>query len=254
MQILLKTSYQLLMSKLSKLLLILLFLLISVSGMSQAMWILIFGDKLSNDKLKSGITVSFAGVDMYGVKEAKMAPNWALGGFMDIALFKNKKWVTSVDFTFKSPFGARNFDNYFDDIISDSVDINKDRMEVNNTAFSLPLYMKYKTKFIAFGAGLQMSLVYKATLKYHAITSEKHTIKISQNVNKKVNKFDIGPFVMFEFLLNPNKHYNGLRLGARYFYGLLTPLKSKKGVHNATLMATLCIPIGGKKSVLNEVQ
>ncbi len=233
----------------TKFILLALFLGITVSGMSQAMWLLIFGDKISNDKLNSGITVSFAGVDLYNLENAKIAPNWALGGFMDISVFKNKNWVASVDFTFKSPFGARNIDNFFDDIIADSIDLKKETMVINNTAFTLPLYMKYKTKYIAFGAGFQMSLIYKGTLKYTAVTSSKETIKITQNINKKIKKFDIGPFVMFEFFLKPNNHQKSLRIGARYFYGLLSPSKTENNIHNATFMATLCVPIGGKNAV-----
>jgi len=233
----------------TKFILLTLFLGITVSGMSQAMWLLIFGDKISNDKLNSGITVSFAGVDLYNLENARITSNWALGGFMDVSVFKNKNWVASVDFTFKSPFGARNIDNFFDNIIADSINIKKESMVINNTAFTLPLYMKYKTKFIALGAGFQMSLIYKATLKYTAVTSSKKTIKISQNINKEIKKFDIGPFVMFEFFLNPNHHQRSLRIGARYFYGFLSPSKTTKNIHNATIMATLCIPIGGRRAI-----
>ena len=228
-----------------KVLLLAWFIFISMSGMSQAMWILIFGDKLSNDMMNSGITVSLAGVDMYGMESAQLAPNWAIGGFMDFSLFKNKKWVLSGDFTFKTPLGARNIGNFFNDIISDSVNLDKERIVLNNTAFTLPLYAKYKTRSFAFGAGFQMSLVYKASLKYWAKTDEGHSIKITQNVIKKLKKFDIGPFAMFEFFLKPSNHAQSLRLGARYFYGLLSPFENQKNVHNAVLMATLCIPIAG---------
>jgi hypothetical protein len=241
------------MTKLKSLLLIV-FLTISFSGFGQAMWILIFGDKLSTEKLHSGITVSAAGVDLYGFQNAKMAPNWAIGGFMDLSIFKKKSLVFSLDFTFKTPLGARNMDNFLDDIINDSINLVKESVVLNNTAFSLPLYFKYKTKYAAFGAGIQMTLIYKSTFKYTAQTDDKKTIRISKGVNKKLNKFDIGPFVMFEFYLKPSNHLASMRLGMRYFYGLLQPVKNEKGIHNATLMATLCIPIGGKKTMIKEEQ
>ena len=229
-----------------------LFIALSFSGMSQAMWILIFGDKLSTEKLHSGVTVSVAGVDMYGFQNARIAPNWAIGGFMDFDLFKNKSFTFSFDFTFKTPLGARNIDNFLDDIINDSITLTKESVVLNNTAFSLPLYIKYRTDYIAFGAGFQMSLIYKAVFRYKAETDDKKKIDISKRVNKKVNKFDIGPFVMFEFFLKPSNHSSSLRLGMRYFYGLLRPVKGDTGVHNATLMATLCVPIGGKRTIVKD--
>ena len=235
--------------KKSRLLLIILFTLIYSASYSQAMWMLILGDRISFDKLNSGITVSLAGTDMYGMENAKIAPNWALGGFMDFLVFKNTNWVLSADFTFKTPFGARNSTNFFDEIIDDSINVTKQSSVLNSTAFTLPLYIKYKKNIVGFGAGFQMNLIYKSTLKYTATTEQGTTVKISQSVIKKLKKFDIGPFVMFEFYLKPSHHAQSMRLGARYFYGFLTPFKTVKNVHNGTIMATLSIPIGSKEAI-----
>jgi hypothetical protein len=229
-----------------KIVLLMSLILLSHSSFSQAMWILIFGDKLSNDFMKSGVTVSLAAVDYYNLKNAQISPNWALGGFTELYLFKNKSLIFAFDFTFKSPFGAKNTCDIFDDIIDDSITLKRESLSLNNTAFTLPLYLKYKTRLVAFGVGMQMSLIYKATLKYTARTQKNIDIRISQNVNKKVKKFDVGPFVMFEFFIKPNAPYESLRVGLRYFYGLLTPFKVETSAHNATFMATLGIPIGGK--------
>ena len=224
-------------------------MLLYSTSFGQAMWMLILGDKISFDKLHSGITVSLAGTDMYGMDNAYIAPNWALGGFMDFLVFKNTNWVLSGDFTFKTPLGARNSTDFFDELVNDSINVDKQTAVLNSTAFTLPLYIKYNKNLIGFGAGFQMNLIYKSTLKYTGITEQGSTVKISQSVIKKLKKFDIGPFVMFEFYLNPTNHAQSMRIGARYFYGLLTPFKTIKGVNNGVVMATLSIPIGSKKSV-----
>jgi hypothetical protein len=169
---------------------------------------------------------------------------------MDFALSKKKSpWAFSFDFTFKTPFGAKNVVNLLKDVINDSIVLDKETVKLNNTAFSLPLYLKYKTNLLGFGAGFQMSLMYKSQLKYSAKTNDGKTIKVSESLIKKMKKFDIGPFVMFEFFLKPTDHTTSMRLGLRYYYGLLSPVKDQSNVHNTTIMATLCIPIVGKKEV-----
>ncbi len=238
--------------KKNRLLLLLLFILVYSASYSQAMWMLILGDKISFDKLHSGITVSLAGTDMYGMENATLTPNWALGGFMDFLVFKNNNWVLSADFTFKTPLGARNTTDFFDGLGVDSLEFNKQSAVLNSTAFTLPLYVKYNKNLIGFGAGFQMSLIYKSTLKYTGTTGQGTTIKVTHSVIKKLKKFDIGPFVMFEFYLKPSNHAQSMRLGARYFYGLLSPIKSMQGVHNGVVMGTLSIPIGSKESVKEQ--
>ena len=222
------------------------FLSLSVAGMSQAMWVLIFGDKLSTERMQSGINFSAGTVSYLGLNDAKFATNWALGGFSEIRISK-EKWFFSFDFTVKSPLGASNLNSYFPDIIQDTSLLEKESITLDNVAFTLPLYIKFKTKYIGFGTGPQLSYVYKSTLKYSAKTTSGNEILVRSKAKSYVNKFDIGWFAMAEAYLTPSHPKSSLRLGIRYFYGFLEPVKSQNGVHNSNFMFTVGIPIGGKE-------
>jgi len=235
----------------NKLLLTVLFVAITFSGMSQAMWIMIFGDKLSNDKMQSGVSVSLAYVDMLGLDDAQPMMNWAIGGFSEIKISK-KDLFFAFDFTFKSPLGASNLNRYFPDAISDTSVLTTQNITMDNVSMSLPLYLKYKTKFLGFGAGPQMSYVYKSKLEYKAKTTDGKRILIKDDGKELIHRFDVGAFVMAEVYFTPAHPKTSMRLSLRYYYGFLEPLKNQTGVHNSVLMATFGIPIGGKSKVKDE--
>ncbi len=231
-----------------RILFITVFLSISMAGMSQAMWILIFGDKLSNERMQSGINVSAGTVNYIGLPEAHFAVNWAIGGFSEIRLSK-KSLFFAFDFTVKSPLGASNLNSYFPDVIQDTSLLEKQNIVLDNVAFSLPLYLKYKTKYFGFGTGPQLSYIYKSTLRYNAETTSGKDILVKSEAKSYINKFDVGWFAMAEFFLTPNHPKTSLRLGARYFIGFMEPLKSQSKVNNSNFMFTLGIPIGGKEKL-----
>jgi len=234
-----------------RVLILIMLLSISTAGKSQAMWIMIFGDKLSTERMQSGVCFSVAGIDMTGLDHAKPALNWAIGGFSDIRISK-KNLFFSFDFTMKSPLGARNLNNYFPDAVPDSSIVKSQDIVLNNVAMSLPLYLKYKTKFIGFGVGPQMSYIYKSILKYDAETSTGKSIIIKDDAKEYVHRFDIGAFAMAEVYFTPSHPKTSLRVGIRYYYGFLEPLKDFSGVHNSTFMVTFGIPIGGKSEIKDE--
>ncbi len=224
---------------------------ISATGMSQAMWILIFGDKLSTERMQSGINISVAGTGLMGLDNSKPELNWALGGFSDIRISK-KSLFFAFDFTIKSPLGAGNLNSYFSDIIPDTSIIKSQNIILNNVAMSLPLYLKYKTKYIGFGLGPQMSYIYKSTFRYEAETSNGRSILIKDSGKEFIHHFDIGAFAMAEVYLTPSNPKTSLRIGIRYYFGFLEPLKDFSGIHNSTLMVSFGIPIGGKSEIKAE--
>ncbi len=219
--------------------------------MSQAMWIMIFGDKLSTERMQSGISFSVAGVDMLNLNEAKPMMNWAIGGFSEVRISK-KNLFFAFDFTFKSPLGAKNLGSYFPQVISDTSIITTQDIFMDNVSMSLPLYLKYKTKLFGFGIGPQMSYVYKSKLEYHAKTDDGKKITIADNGIELIHRFDVGAFAMAEVYLTPDHPKTSMRVSLRYYYGFLEPLKGKTGIHNSTLLATFGIPIGGKSNIKSK--
>ncbi len=231
-----------------KTILISLMLLISIGVQSQAMWILIFGDKLSNDFMQSGINFSIAKSNYTNLETPNNLYSWALGGFMDFNL-KQSKWNISVDMTFKSPTGASNLNNYYSHYPIIDTGIVSENISFENTNFTLPIFLKYKTKYVNFGIGPQFSLLYKSTLKYDAITSDDYEISVKNDAKKHVNIFDVGVTGVVEFYLTPKKPKTSLRIGLRYYHGFLAPLKAYSSARNSVFMLSFGIPIVGKEEV-----
>lgn len=216
--------------------------------MSQAMWIMIFGDKLSTERMQSGVSFSVASVDMLNLNEAKPMMNWAIGGFSEVRISNNNLFF-AFDFTIKSPLGAKNLMSYFPQVISDTSIITTQDIFMDNVSMALPLYLKYKTKLFGFGVGPQISYVYRSRLEYNATTIDGKKIRITDNSIEHINRFDVGAFAMTEVYLTPSLPKTSMRISLRYYYGFLEPLKERSGIHNSTLMVTFGIPIGGKSNI-----
>lgn len=231
-----------------KTILISLLLLISIGAQSQAMWILIFGDKLSNDFMQSGVNFSITSSNYTNLNNSHQLNSWALGGFMDFNL-KKSKWNISVDMTFKSPTGASNLNSYYSHYPIIDTGIVSENLSFENTNFTFPIFLKYKTKYVNFGIGPQFSFMYKSTLKYDAITSDNYEITVKNDAKKHLNIFDVGVTGVVEFYLTPEKPRTSLRIGLRYYYGFMAPLKAYSTVRNSVFMLSFGIPIVGKKEI-----
>ena len=220
-------------------------LLFSTVAKSQMIWILIFGDKLSNDKIQSGINVSLAGVNYTGLDDTKYMPTWALGGFTDIHI-KNH-WAIHADMVFKSPTGAKSLNNYFSfDNFPDTLLTKKD-IRIDNITFSIPVHLEYQTKYFGFGVGPAFSFTYRSRLKLVGENPEGDKVLLTRMNIDKVKKFDMVVSTMLEFYLSPEKKHESMRIGLRYYYGFLDALKDVPGAHNSVIYLNVGIPIIPKK-------
>ena len=214
---------------------------------SQVVWILIFGDKLSNDKIQSGINVSLASVSYIGLEGAGNQPTWALGGFTEVLI--NDHWSFQPEFVFKSPSGASNLNDYYHhDLYPDTILI-KDKVYHENTSFALPLIMKYKTKYFGLGIGPQLSYTYSSKIVYKGSTDEIDDITIKDSYLSKINRFDVGIMGLLEFYLKPAKKATSMRIGLKYYYGFTSPLKDYPDAHNSVFMLSFGIPIVAKSNI-----
>ncbi len=218
-----------------------------LAGQSQAVWILIFGDKLSNDFMQSGINVSVSYSNYLQLNSAKPLRSWAIGGFTDIKI--NKTWAISMEMTVKSPTGASGLENLYPHYyINDSL-IKDQNLSIETTNFSVPFFVKYKTKYVNFGIGPQFIYAYKSTKKYSATTNTGEEITIKEKNKDLINDFDMGIASMVEFYLSPNQPNTSLRIGLEYYYGFLSPLKAYDNIHNSVFLIKVGIPIAGKKQI-----
>ncbi len=220
---------------------------LTLAAKSQVMWILIFGDKLSNDRIQSGINVSLASVNYTGFDESKNLFTWALGGFTDIQL--NEHWSLQPEFVFKSPTGANNLNSYFAfDTPPDSL-IKDPGIYIEGTSFSLPVFIKYETKYFGLGLGPQLSLAYSTNLYLSGKTLDDATLKLKNRMGEEIYKFDYGISSTLEFYLNPRKKQSSMRLGLKYYYGFGKVFKDKYTAHNSVFMISLGIPVVSKSQL-----
>ena len=232
-----------------KVFLLTLFISIAAVGHSQAFWILVFGDKLTNDRMQSGINAFVTSSSYIGMANTKPMTSWALGGFSDVRI--KDKWHISFELTVKSPTGASGLSDYYDHYTpKDSIVSQGLKME--NINFSLPIYIKYKTKYFNLAVGPEIAYTYKSNLIYSAKTIDSENITVKTNSMDKINKFDYGISSSIEFYLFPKNPNTSIRLGLRYYYGFTSPLKDYNNARNSVLMFKIGIPIAGKDAVSKQ--
>jgi hypothetical protein len=228
------------------------FLLFASVAKSQVMWILLFGDKLSNDKIQSGINISVASVNYIGFNKSNYLNTWALGGFTDIQL--NNHWSLQPEFVFKSPTGANNLNDYFSFLSPPDSLIKDANVYIEGVNFSLPIFIKYEARIFGFGIGPQFNLAYSTQLKLKGKTMDDSQISLKKRYGDFINKFDVGMTAGLEFYLSPNKKQTSMRLGIKYYYGFLNVFKDKYEAHNSVLMLSLGIPVVSKKAIENKMK
>ena len=217
---------------------------------SQALWIFLLGDKVSTDKFQMGTNVSLAYTNLEGLQDAAYRLDWAFGGFAEIKI--TDKWSFQPEMMIKGPAGAKNIYNYeLEGPLVDSL-FTKKTTHYKFTYFSLPLFMKFKTKYIGFGLGTQIAYMYKARSYFDGKTDSGYEYKISKGLIKEnVNHFDIGVTAMLEYYLFPKKELMSMRISLKYYYGFLSPIKAESNINNSIFMLTWGIPIGDETKINN---
>ena len=216
------------------------------------MWMIIFGDKLSNDKMQSGANISVSMANFAGLNGATYQPSWALGGYTEISL--SNHWKIQPEFVFKSPSGASNLGNYFQiEGMPDSL-FSESKVYADVVSFSIPIYIKYRTKYMGFGIGPQVSLAYASKLVEKEKTSYGQEITVKDKFKSHMHAIDFGITGLVEFYLTPQKQATSMRIGLKYYYGITNPLKDYSGVHNSVFMLSFGIPIISKKKPVKNPQ
>jgi hypothetical protein len=229
--------------------LVLLFFIINIAN-SQALWIFLLGDKVSTEKFQMGTNISLAYTNLEGLKDATYRLDWAFGGFAEVKI--TDKWSFQPEMMIKGPAGAKNIYNYeLESPLIDTLFSNR-TTHYRFTYFSLPFFMKYKTKFIGFGFGPQVSVMYKGRSFFEGKTKTNYEYKIEKRLTKeKVNMFDVGVTAMIEYYLFPKKKLMSMRISLKYYYGFLSPLKNETDINNSIFMLTWGIPIGDETKINN---
>jgi hypothetical protein len=162
---------------------------------------------------------------------------------------KDSPWNIAVDMTFKSPTGASNLNEYYNHYPIIDTGIVTDNIILEGVNFAIPIYLKYKTKYINIGIGPQFNFLYKANFRYEAEARDDYKIKVTNNAREHVKMFDIGISGVIETYLIPSKPKTSLRIGLRYYYGFISQLKDYPGANSSVFMISFGIPIVGKSII-----
>ena len=230
------------MNKQLKIIIILSFM-VSKQTYSQALWIFLLGDKVSTEKFQMGMNLSAASTWINDIENSTNRITWAFGGFAEWKL--NEHWSFQPEMIMKNPGGARNLENYELDAPLAENQFEKNKTSVKLTYVSIPIYLKYKTKYLGLGFGPQFGLLYRASSVFEGknITTGKQ-YEIKENIIHRTNNFDYGLSAMLEYYLMPKKKLMSMRIGIKYYYGFANITTNNITNRNSTLLITLAIPVG----------
>jgi hypothetical protein len=212
---------------------------------SQALLMILFGDKLSTETFQVGINASASASNINGISDTKFRYSWAFGAFGEIRF--SDTWYLHIDLTIKTPGGAKNVQPFmpFDPIV-DSL-FTGGRVDRSFNYITLPVMAKYRAGAWKFGLGGQLGYLTSATDVYTGSTILGDDFTMDRRVTDFFNRWDAGLAGTVEYFFMPEKKMRSMRISLKYYYGLTDVLKDNQGDAwtNSILLLSFGIPIGG---------
>lgn len=218
--------------------------MVSVTSTAQPLIMLLVGDKIASDDFVGGITGGINLTGLSGIDNAKSQLSWSFGASLHWRL--SDEWHFCPEVYFKSPGGADGLTGLY--TAQPSIDtVLSDREEWTSTSYvAIPLIMKYRfDRFYVF-AGPQISYLVAATDNISGTGPEGSAIVAEKSAFGRLNRWDAGFVGGAEILLVPRYGINSLRLGVRYYYGLMDVTKDDVSNTNSGFSVNIGVPIGGK--------
>ena len=224
-----------------------LFMTITSIANSQALIILLFGDKLSTPTFQMGINADVSYATIAGADKADPTWNWAFGALFEYKF--SEKWYLGFDLTLKTPAGADNINPLF---LPDSgiFDVTKDlTYSVKSNYISLPVWLKYKMGKFKVGLGGQVAYRTSSTQVTEGTSIYGVKLKGEYDLDELdiINDWDFALSGTIEYFFDLSKDMKSLRLSLKYAYGLTDIVKDNHGdaLYNSQLLIALGIPVGG---------
>ncbi len=225
------------------------------AAQSQALLIILFGDKLSTEKFQMGINADVTFSGLTGLNDASTRLSWAFGAYGEINL--GKHWRLQPEFTAKTPAGASQItpgtagnpfrptgDPPIDDAIANG--------HVTRSAnyLTLPLMLKYVAGRIGIGVGGQVGLLTGASDELISDVDQ-GALRLKRSVKDTLNTWDAGLVASLDFSFRPQDKMRSMRLNAKFYYGLMDTLRENPGdpIRNWILFVGVDIPVGGSDDV-----
>ncbi len=229
-----------------------------VPAHSQALIALLFGKKISNDKLQLGLFLAAQNPVMYPMKGDFLNVGFSIGAYTDIKLGTSDKWMLSNYLVFKSPQGVRHLpatENFLD--INDlpielqgleGIYINRDI-----TNFEITPLIRYNiTPSWAIGTGpcFGFRMIAKDTYVSTRTDSEGNKIGVwdyTTSIKSYTNWYNVGFAIDVQYRLLKGK---GMNFNVRYAQGFTDVYKNtSQSGRSAYIHVGMGIPIGGRNKV-----
>ncbi len=222
--------------------LILFSLLSSSQAQAQALIALVFGKKISNDKLEMGLFVGPQGGILTGTSTLRPAIGLAIGAYTDVKLDKNNHWSFINYFVFKSPMGGVQlpFDQSVYPDLNPDISTNNIDIERRLTYIDISPTLRYHFNVSwSLGLGAMIGFRLKATDTYHD-PIKGGDLMYKYTVTDYTNLFNAGIAIDAEYIF---MHGKGLRLSARIEQGFINIYKESTGLHSFTNMFNIGVGI-----------
>ncbi|WP_133054064.1 outer membrane beta-barrel protein [Niastella yeongjuensis] len=221
--------------------------LITANLHSQILISILFGDKLNTDKMTFGLVLGPAWNNLTGYAESDAQTNFNLGIFLTFKL--KERLFLQFDALAKYKLGAKGLPVYtLGDATLDSI-YQHGSLQRSISYVGLNTSIQYRIwKYLNVEAGPV------ATLRTKAMDFLKADHELGEQVFEKDMKesttlFDFGLATGTSWQFSKGK---GLKLGVRYFWGLVDLYPADAGTNAArSFQVNLYIQIGGKKQTIN---
>ncbi|SEW43605.1 outer membrane beta-barrel protein [Chitinophaga arvensicola] len=213
----------------------------------QALIALLFGKKITNDRLKLGIILG-ASSSWMEVSGERPRIGFAIGAYTSYDF--NDKWQGVMDIIMKSPKGAREirYENTF--ITPDDPQLVGTEINRNVTYLTVAPLIRYKFT-PSFGLAIGPHLGARVTAKdTYEKGMDQGSLSYKYNSKDQYHLADVGGTFDIQYVLMKGK---GLRLNAQFNLGFINVYKnSDRSAYNRQVLVAVGIPIGGGSGKSNK--
>ena len=223
-------------------------MLFSITGKSQVIISLLFGDKLNSEKISFGLLVGNGWNNLTGYSTSSWASNFNLGLYLGIKM--SDRMFVQFDAMAKYKLGAKKLPVYtLHDEALDSL-FASGSVERDIKYLSLATTFQYRFyKYFNLEVGPQISIRIKA-MDVFSVSRSGGDLKFEKKINDATSLFDVGAAagISYQFIKG-----NGVKIAFRYYYGFVDVILGNSGNNaNRSLQVNGYIPIGRGKALAKK--
>ena len=230
-------------------LLVVIFLLVTITMQSQVLIALLLGDKLNTGKIEFGLDggVNFSNIgnmDSNGYNR-----EFNLGFYFDIKM--KEQWYLNTGVLVKSTLGLDNLTEEDLEFLNATTYDAEGEYKQRINYFLVPALAKYKFKNHLYAElGPQFGLATKAYIQFDSDV-EGNEARIRETNTDMINSFDMGIAGGVGYSLLKVLVWN---IGAWYYYGFLDVSQDRSGTKNSSLFLKVNVPSGRSQEMKDDIK